>query len=218
MDFHHEQVNRNIQHRDALRLALGSILTPKRPFTPSASQSLPVSQSPSGTASPAHPHYLSTTPSPCGSPVVPPPPHPTPSHGVVHGRFVDAQGHLYPMHYFPHPHPHSHPHTPSRLGTTDPSNADYVTFKPAQHEHDQSAPDQLPRVAQSDVPVPTIYVPEAIPADSVNGHFTHTASAAPSYVVRPEEHAPTADTPKAHFITTLQSKSAWDALIHGSFS
>ena len=31
-------------------------------------------------------------------------------------------------------------------------------------------------------------------------------------------HAPGTNTPRARFLQTLQSKSAWDALIHGSFT
>jgi hypothetical protein len=44
--------------------------------------------------------------------------------------------------------------------------------------------------------------------------------AAAGYGAHREAHdkASGLETPKAKFIETLQSKSAWDALIHGSFS
>jgi hypothetical protein len=109
----HDQsrANKNVQHKEALRLALGSILTPvrtntvdnfaicilpfrhllplkKRSFTPS-------SRSSSGTASPAHPASFA-----------PSPPQSIPSHGTDAGR---ADALLHPRNPF-------FPHTPSRLG------------------------------------------------------------------------------------------------------
>ncbi|KAH9477211.1 hypothetical protein JR316_0011130 [Psilocybe cubensis] len=44
--------------------------------------------------------------------------------------------------------------------------------------------------------------------DSMNGHIMQTEPGSPSG----------RGTPRAKFLQTLQSKSAWDALIHGSFS
>jgi len=139
-DASHPSSIENDSHRDAhvhgLRLALGSILAPKRPPPPSHTGSHPVS----GAASPFHHwnHPSTATGTGIGSgsghdtpPVSPPPPpHPTPV--VSHYQPHYQQAHqptpaLHPHlnhhhHSHVHPQPQSHAHThaygPSRLSST----------------------------------------------------------------------------------------------------
>ena len=91
---HHDHA-RNTHHKEALRLALGSILAPKRPCTS-------LSRPASGSATPVHPAAIATE--------------------SLLGRPLDSS-HLHPR-PSPHPHSHSHSHLhhahhpspPSRLG------------------------------------------------------------------------------------------------------
>jgi len=203
---HHEhdsfQANKNMQHKEALRLALGSILAPKRSYTPS-------SRSSSGTASPAHP--ASFTP--------PPPPYSASNQGAESGR-TDAL--LHPRNpYFLH--------TPSRLAQSESTDhspsgsaaSSPVPSQPAETQGSQpSTPLSLPEPAVSDHPQTSdgqVYAVRAPKPVSV------PQPDAPSAVPTPESKGYSGSgsgsgTPKAKFIETLQSKSAWDALIHGSFS
>jgi len=229
-------VNKNLQHREALRLALGSILTPKRPYSPSR----PQSRSSSGTASPAlsfpFPSVSPPPPSAGTSPNQPPP-----IHGHAHGWL--AESHLHSLYMHPQSH-HSYPHTPSRLGILDSTPSDCllphsqsttasgspVTSSPSSpvippntnlpHPHEPLP--RLPDAAlseQSGKPgtVPTVHLPEPMQPTGLDAY------AATGYGAHCEAHEQASGsngsgTPKAKFIETLQSKSAWDALIHGSFS
>ncbi|KAG6820547.1 hypothetical protein H0H93_015432 [Arthromyces matolae] len=162
--------HRNIPHKEtlSLRLALGSILGPKRPFTPS-------SHSSSGTASPAHPAMFGSAVSP-GLP--PPPPHSTPIHN--------------PDHLFPRA-----PYTP----------------------HSGSAQTASPT---DEVP-PVLALPPPVVDHDMRGRLASTLHAPKprnheeTGPVPPARTASGSGTPKAKFLETLESKSAWDALIHGSF-
>ncbi|KAK0433462.1 hypothetical protein EV421DRAFT_1910137 [Armillaria borealis] len=164
-----EQANKiiHMQHKEALRLALGSILSPKRP---------PNSRSTSGTASPAHIYYTTHPHSPYPPP---PPPHSTPAQAESTSHYLfPPQGHLI-----------SHSHTPSRLCQSD-SATDYLSSS-------QPSPRSSP------------------------GPDSPLAPPSPTSTGSPAIHAPAPGTGtpnKAKFIETLQSKSAWDALIHGPFS
>ncbi|KAG6908794.1 hypothetical protein DXG01_003241 [Tephrocybe rancida] len=200
-------INRNIQHKEALslRLALGSILGPKRPFTPS-------SHSSSGTASPAHPATFGNPGSP-GLP--PPPPNATPIHGPDH---------LFPRSYH-------FPHTPSRLGHTEhmrdamwpsgspgsaPSSAPYSPHNSSTHS--ASPTDECPPVLA--LPPPAVVSESAAPLASPL-HAPKPRSASDSGPVPSVKNATGSGsgTPKVKFLESLESKnSAWDALIHGSFS
>jgi len=65
--------------------------------------------------------------------------------------------------------------------------------------------------------VPAIHAPAPVQAslgsEVVNATYSHPQSTSGE-----EGSDSGSGTPKAKFIETLQSKSAWDALIHGSFS
>jgi len=191
------QANKNMQHKEALRLALGSILAPKRSYTSS-------SRSSSGTASPAHPASFT-----------PPPPHLTPSYCDA-GR---ADALLHPRNPF-------FPHTPSRLGYSEsrdhsPSGSaapSPSSLHPTQSQRPSPPPLSLPEPAVSDPPQTSegqVYAVRALKPVSA------PQSGAPPAVTATESTGCSGSgsgTPKAKFIETLQSKSAWDALIHGSFS
>ncbi|KAG5724709.1 hypothetical protein E4T56_gene3654 [Termitomyces sp. T112] len=199
-------INRNLHHKEALslRLALGSILGPKRPFTPS-------SHSPSGTASPAHPSAFGSPGSP-GLP--PPPPHTTP---------IYPPDHLFPrgMHL---------PHTPSRLGHSDHAR-DHMWPSGSPGSAPCSAP-YSPHGSSTQTASPTDECPPvlALPPPVVESdsrarmgstlHAPKPRSAPDSGPVPPVRSASGSgcSMPRNKFMETLESKSAWDALIHGSFS
>ncbi|KAK2465565.1 hypothetical protein APHAL10511_002457 [Amanita phalloides] len=95
MHSHHDHA-RNVHHKEALRLALGTILAPKRPYTP-------ISRSNSGSATPVYPAAFSTEsllnrPSDL-------------TH--LHSR---PSSHSHSHTHLQHPH---HPSPPSRLGRHD---------------------------------------------------------------------------------------------------
>ncbi|KAF8993394.1 hypothetical protein BDZ89DRAFT_95066 [Hymenopellis radicata] len=111
------------KHREALRLALGSILSPKRPM-----YSRSTSTSTSGTASPFPPHH------------VPPPPHPSPlpdHHAHTSSRLANADPNG-SEHHDDHHHDHDHsstafgehltvPRSPSaEPGTITPNRAKFI--------------------------------------------------------------------------------------------
>lgn len=196
----HSQANKNVQHKEALRLALGSILTPKRPYTPSSR---------SGTASPAHPASFTPSTPPCS----------IPGHGADAGR-TDAL--LHPRNPF-------FPHTPSRLGHSESSDHSRSSSSPSSPASLQPA-----KSRESSPPLsPPLTLPEPAVSDRPETDQGQVyAVRAPKPVSAPQPWAVPAvstpestgssgsgsGTPKAKFLQTLQSKSAWDALIHGSFS
>ncbi|KXN90404.1 hypothetical protein AN958_04273, partial [Leucoagaricus sp. SymC.cos] len=276
----------NLQHREALRLALGSILAPKRPSTSG-------SRSSSGTTSPA---YSFSGSSGTYTPATPPNMPYTPSLDAS-----NSQEHPFSrLHY---PYPHQHPtHPPSKLGRVeshrDEQDADASrsiptsTTPPQLHSpplapppplfrsrsHNPSIPrpsrtgsrqattppltgkppevtvtdatetvPSLPPPAQSvattnsgggrrinakddQMPPPSIPPPPTdvpVPAAAVIQAASTPASGTGSPSQTPSQQHPGGagsstcsgtGTPRAKFIQTLQGKSAWDALIHGSFS
>jgi len=193
-------VNRNIQHKEALslRLALGSILAPKRPFTPS-------SHSSSGTASPAHPASF-------GSSLPPPPPNPTLMQ-AADARF-DSYSHLRNVHI---------PHTPSRLGQPEQKEPQWPVTSPSSTPSSAPASPPSTHRASPTEELPSLSLPPAV-VDSASGppvcHAPQPVSALQPGTAPAAPRAPGSGsgTPKAKFLETLESKSAWDALIHGSFS
>ncbi|KAL0952786.1 hypothetical protein HGRIS_007011 [Hohenbuehelia grisea] len=191
--------------REALRLALGSILTPKRPYTPS-------SRSSSGTTSPAYPF---STP-PLGTPSIPPAPHSTPSSHVPSGRFSDS--HLNPFPHHPNPHPHSHPHVPSRLSRSE-SHPDVHDTSSSVSSSQCPSPVHRPGSAAGS---PTHEMSLAEAAGGARVHADGTVSAPIPIpggpVATTVDGAHTPGGSKVTFFQTLQSKSAWEALIHGSMS
>ncbi|KAJ7590447.1 hypothetical protein C8J56DRAFT_937505 [Mycena floridula] len=180
-DFHHHGAhsNWNGQHREALRLALGSILAPKRPTQ---------SRSSSGTASPALPSNQTLHPSSPGA------------------RPVDSHFH------FLHPH-HNVPHTPSRLSQSESTARDFPSTNPLPYTQGIPSPIPLTRAnSDSDTAGTQSNAPEVPPAHGPDPDASQAAKA------NTDGSGSGSGTPKAKFLETLQSKSAWEALIHGSFS
>ncbi|TFK27269.1 hypothetical protein FA15DRAFT_666568 [Coprinopsis marcescibilis] len=208
-------------HKEALRVAIGSILTPKRPPFPQGSRST------SGSASP----YSLPTSSP----------H-TPGTGTpTHPPFGPSE-YLHPHHAFLQN--HHHHHTPSRLahssshsppgGSSDnSSNSSPTLTKPlagsgipeplqlSPPQNENAAPTGAKvkpgaRTASGDV---TQCRPTVTPLG--NGKANSSPADFPVLLHNVEKlvvSASGSSTPRAKFIEKLQSKSAWDALIHGSFS
>ncbi|KIK09638.1 hypothetical protein K443DRAFT_671525 [Laccaria amethystina LaAM-08-1] len=216
--FEHD-ARKNLQHKEALRVALGSILAPKR--SPLAHGS----RSSSGTASPAYPF-----------PLPPTPPIPPSAYG---GGPID---YLHPMHGLYQP----HPHTPSRLGRSQSSNSNSPRETSASNSP-HASPLPIPPAATADSPLPSPLEPDGLSPLPPSAMSVEGADAIPHIrgvpppppVVRPtpmpvqRRRRPSAPplsgdggsvppsgaaTPRAKFLETLGSKSAWDALIHGSFS
>jgi hypothetical protein len=208
-DSHHDP------HLHGLRLALGSILAPKRPSPPSHTGSY----SASGTASPfQHWHHPASATSPGAghdTPPVPPPPLPTPVnqghphhqspyHHHAHQPTPSPHPHLnHHGHVHPQPQSHTHPHAygPSRLSFTHSTSS-------TPSESLSPSPTPSPRIATP--PLTIDHSPHAYSHEHALGDSPVTKSAA-----GPNSDA--ADPKRAHFIKTLQSKSAWDAMIHGSW-
>ncbi|PPQ94291.1 hypothetical protein CVT25_004948 [Psilocybe cyanescens] len=241
------------QHREALRLALGSILTPKRPPI------LPSSRSSSGAATPAHPSPWLSGPvsgaqTPAGTP-------PTASPYIAAGHGPNSSEHLHP-HYPYHGHPHPHPLPPSKLGRSSSSSSN----SPVESAHN-SAPNSghpsphtgIGTAVGAQMVLSTVPDVEPLPPAMLAGPHSDSnvneggisgngevkpvrpsiaplhpnkegstvASLAGAGTVEGSDamHVQTEagsqsgrGTPRAKFLQTLQSKSAWDALIHGSFS
>jgi hypothetical protein len=217
-DSHHDA------HVHGLRLALGSILAPKRPSPPSHSGSYPAS----GTSSPFHhwqhhpggpvtgtstghdtPPLASSSSSspPHASPVLPlhqphfqQPHHPTPS---MHSHLnFQHHAHVHPQQPQPQPQPHTHAYGHSRLGFTHSSGS-------TPSESLSPSPTPSPRLT---TPPPTLeHAPHAYP------HEHAVSDPSPINTVGGATNADAADPKRARFLKTLQSKSAWDAMIHGSW-
>ncbi|KAN0118759.1 hypothetical protein V8E52_004870 [Russula decolorans] len=214
-------------HRDAhvhgLRLVLGSIIAPKRPPPPSHTGSYPVS----GTASPFHHWHHPGTPGGSGSghdspPLPSPQPHSSPVMPHYHPHYPQPpyqHAHHQPTptphphlnthqqfhnHVHAHPQPQSHAHAhaygPSRLNST--------------HSTSSTPPESL-----SPSPSPRLTTPPPM-LDHAPHAYPHEAAVGASEVIKTATAAnpdAAADAKHAHFIKTLQSKSAWDAMIHGSW-
>jgi len=197
-----QTINRNDRDREhevhGLRLALGSILSPKR---------APSSRASSGTASPAH------------------------FGGLAHA------------HTYPHAHTHGHnntPHEPSHLHTpldehgnpvaapammTETSSTASGMRPPtvtrsqsASSVHSSDGPEDSPGLSDSDPASPPIMT-------TTNLHTNMSPEEiAKAKKLRKEGTAGAAKDGKVQeggiggFVATLQSKRAWDALIHGNMS
>jgi len=216
----YDTVNKNTQHSHALRLALGSILTPKRPYSPSSHSQ---SKSSSGTSSPALSYSFSSPPSssvatPSSNPPSPPQPPQVPhSTPVPMYRLPDhylqslQQFHANaPLH---HIHQLSQVHTPSRLGQLEhPPQAGYVPAKP-----DSTGPATMTQT-HSYAPQTAVPAQHPHPQSPAPEHAEHAVHAPTSTGDDPAVAADGSTPTRPRYIKTLQSKSAWDALIHGSFS
>ncbi|TRM63202.1 hypothetical protein BD626DRAFT_495859 [Schizophyllum amplum] len=228
------------QHNEALRMALGSILSPKRPFTPSSGPA-------SGTASPAFFHALPFTgpgsQTPAGHDAhhhhhpqqSHQPHHPPQAHQPHHGPHHHLHSHWYPHHQDAHHHYHPHPsHTPSRLGAgeehTGSQTSRPVTQSTGSHP---ASPGEPSSQGTSPLPSPAHEVPPAVNGAHAGGMPAPAPLPADAKVPVPTAPAPASGgvptsaggtpssgtgTPRAKFLDTLHGKSAWDALIHGSFS
>lgn len=194
------------QHREALRLALGSILSPRPPLNSSHSSS--------GSTTPSYPFSI---PSGAHTPTGTPPSYYPLAHGPNSSEYIHSH---HP--HFHHSHPHTH--TPSRLGRSKSSTTNSPSGSSAPSS---SHPSPLPPSVPINLPI----LPEIEPlppAQVTNGVIVTTAAPLPTRppnsVLQPSDHTDSADhaartgTPRSKFMQTLQSKSAWDALIHGSFS
>lgn len=218
-----QKVTQQQQHREALRLALGSILAPKR------AQMSPNSRPTSGAASPAYPFSgsISGTHTPAGTP----PPH----HGM--GAGPNSSDYLHPS--------HGYLHGPSKLGRTTPNSVTPTDSSPSS-THPSPRPTMVhpaplpavqdieplplpPRVQESDAPIskPVVTLPpSALPARPAisplqsSNEVPVRPSSMPGLPIAKAGDATRGPgvAPKSSFLQTLQSKSAWDALIHGSFS
>ncbi|ESK82475.1 hypothetical protein Moror_8537 [Moniliophthora roreri MCA 2997] len=213
-DHDHRGVNKNAQHGDALRLMLGSILAPKRP---------PMSHSSSGTASPAHSFSQSNNANSA-------PQHPASAPATPHHLFGYPHVHPYPTypHTPSHSHSHSHPH--SHFAPGHQHSHGFFGPRPGRMSRSASTASSVPRLPPSS---PVTSSEHHVPVESP----VPVSASAPEIVVTSNQSSPTSakldlaplsngnsqpgsgtGTPKNKFIQTLEGKSAWDALIHGSFS
>ncbi|KAF8153940.1 hypothetical protein B0H34DRAFT_719680 [Crassisporium funariophilum] len=212
----HKTTQQQQQHREALRLALGSILTPKRPPLTSGSRSS------SGTASPAYPFSMgSGAHTPAGTPPA--------YYSMQHGP--NSSDYLHPHHGHLH---HGHPHPPSRLGRSN-SNSNSPSESTQNSAPNSALPSPKPAIVVSGAlpspheiePLPPAYGDKNSSIHVVRPHAAPLQVSSSSSSAHPD--SPSADasdhgthsgssTPRSKFLQTLSSKSAWDALIHGSFS
>lgn len=223
-------------HKEALRVAIGSILAPKRaPYSPG-------SRSASGTASPySFPSSQSHTPG-TGTPIqqaalatpfaAPSGEHLHPHHALVPGHTHHHHHHHH--HHHAHHHHHPHAHTPSKLAHSVASSPDgsaspvspsaaRLASEPAIPVHNENfAPPAVaapPAAVEPQAVVPAR--PALAPLQATSG-MTGRAATMPEVqtISTTGEKASGSGTrsPKSKFVEKLQSKSAWDALIHGSFS
>jgi len=219
----HKVTQQQQQHREALRLALGSILSPRPP--------LGGSRSSSGSTTPSYPFSISSG---AHTPAGTPPSYYPLAHGPNSSEYIHS-------HHLHHP----YPHTPSRLGRSSSSHNNSPSGSTGNTAPNSSHPSPLPPVSHN-LPVPPDIEPlppahiangATIPAENstpptrppinpisplhLNGS-NDTSSNPPIPGDHPSAestgHTARATTPRSKFMQTLQSKSAWDALIHGSFS
>ncbi|KAK7441792.1 hypothetical protein VKT23_009186 [Stygiomarasmius scandens] len=201
-------------NKDALRVALGSILTPKRP-SPSRSNTS------SGTATPLHgyphSHYPHIHPYPHTHSH---PHHPAGAHGHSHAPSRLGPGtdsHQLPSPIYESPPPLHQPNfgLPPRLSRN--SSHGHIPTLSHTHSHSHHALDHAPAQPHG-APALTIEAPSPISAaassTSVHEHGLPTP---------PRSNGGSgAGTPtsRGKFLEKLEGKtqSAWDALIHGSFS
>ncbi|KAH9027534.1 hypothetical protein EDB83DRAFT_1918803 [Lactarius deliciosus] len=216
----HHTSSEHDSHHDAhvlsLRLVLGSILAPKRPSHPG---SHPVS----GTTSPFSHWHHSGASTATGHDTPPPPPLPTPTlsqhqpHYQQLGQHIHQpspslqphHSHNFHSHVHPQPQYHTHPHAygPSRLSFTHSAGS-------TPPESLSPSPTPSPRLATPPLPLDHAPVPHPHGLEpGVVDSMTKTATATTAMVTGTD---PTCSE-RARFLATLQSKSAWDALIHGSW-
>ncbi|CAA7262697.1 unnamed protein product [Cyclocybe aegerita] len=223
------------QHREALRLALGSILASVSPSSTFDDADCfmafvilnkkrppfnPPSRSSSGACTPAF-GMSSGAHTPANTPPV------TGYYPLAHGP--NSSEYLHPHHAYQH---HGHaPLPPSRLGRSSSSNSPTESAIPSSSS--SAHPSPRPGATGSADPVPLPFDLEPLPPAAVHATPSPTDDTKP---VRPSisplhsDHGSGSEgesgsssqtgagTPRAKFLQTLQSKSAWDALIHGSFS
>ncbi|TFK62966.1 hypothetical protein BDN72DRAFT_964217 [Pluteus cervinus] len=237
--------NANAQHKEALRLALGSILAPKRPYTPSRSSS--------GTSTPAYPHihpysHASTPPSSGQAPAHTGQQHASHGHHDTRSNPAAAselQAHPSPSPPHPHlvPRPHSHYpgshylHPPSRLARLNSAEEHSSASTPSM-SCDASNPGTPHSTSHPSTPnLQPSHMDEVLPALQLHSaHSEHAPGSDPhlsghehgveeakyssdgSGAAHPYDPRQGRGLPRAKFLETLQSKSAWEALIHGSFS
>ncbi|KAF8888447.1 hypothetical protein CPB84DRAFT_1964186 [Gymnopilus junonius] len=210
-----------MQHREALRLALGSILTPKRP------QTVPMSRSSSGTATPVLPPFgysPSGSHTPAGTPPLASP--------YFTGLGPISSEHLHPHHAYQH-----HPHAHSRLARSA-SNSNSPTESAQASTASSAHPSPMPNTGPAMDPttgLPTLPDLEPLPPALTAQPQPSIPSTSQPNLAMGERHLPARpsidplhasgvqqssgrSTPRAKFLETLEGKSAWDALIHGSFT
>ncbi|PPQ65521.1 hypothetical protein CVT26_000478 [Gymnopilus dilepis] len=192
-----------------------------------------MSRSSSGTATPALPPFAfssSGTHTPAGTPPIPSP--------YFTGTGPVSSEHLHPYHGYQH-----QPHAPSKLGRSSSSNNSPT--ESAQASTTSSAhPSPMPSAGPAIDPttgLPTLPDLEPLPP-ALAPQQAHPASSEPALIsnespkpIRPPVEPIRASkseqcnvgvqvnqsgrsTPRAKFLQTLEGKSAWDALIHGSFT
>ncbi|KAJ8090444.1 hypothetical protein PM082_019042 [Marasmius tenuissimus] len=239
-DHHHR--NGNAQQGEALRTLLGSILAPKRP-SPSRSSSSSGTASPLPTLSFPHSQsYASTNATP--SPQPPGTPH---HHHHTHHPFSYPYPHIQPYpHAHPHSHSHSHPssHSPmhpklgvdhhepaspsplSNSNTPLPITDSSQLFGPRPgrmsrssslsnsnflHTHSAVTKTRSDPPTSRQAPASPDVLPDVV-VTVENGNGTRT-------VTVPANVAAMDTASRNKFLKTLEGKTtAWDALIHGSFS
>lgn len=228
---HHDRTaddirSKNWVHKEALHVALGSILAPKR----SAASSNP--RSASSTPTPSHSNYHSPG---TGTP--------------VHQPHFGSE-YLHPHHHaYLYRDTHHASHTPSKLAQSSSSSSEESS--PKLSPHPPSGKPTLP-VLQIPEPDDHMYLPPArdsydyppspglgpiddsdprlrplrptlapLQPQQYNAKAASSPDGLPITAVGPDGKRRViipVGSPKARFFETLQGKSAWDALIHGSFS
>ncbi|KAF5329447.1 hypothetical protein D9619_009167 [Psilocybe cf. subviscida] len=159
---HHASVKQQ-QHREALRLALGSILTPLKKRPPLSASS----RSSSGSASPAYfgMHSASGTHTPSGTPPV-----------TSSGTYSQAYGPNSSEYLHPHGH---HPHPPSRLRPSSHSPASSGNLSPTSSLPSTGAPSSISTPHLGGAPDVIIALPDPSDIELLPpaGPTQHTAAA-----------------------------------------
>ncbi|KAH9966200.1 hypothetical protein BGW80DRAFT_1343429 [Lactifluus volemus] len=214
----HTSSSEHESHHDAhvgLRLVLGSILAPKRPSMGSHSVS--------GTASPFHHFHQSgmgvgtCTGTGHETPPLPPPPPPQPTPVPPH-----FQSHYQPPYQHAHQptpilHSHQIPHYHSHAQPQPQHHVHAHTFGPSRLSSTHSTPPGS--TSPSPSPSPRLATPP-LACDHASHAYPSEHAVDDSLVAKGASSTSSdaaADAKRAHFLKTLQSKSAWDAMIHGSF-